>query len=111
MGHGRLFFPTMPRQSFQLDKSLLHVEKDHHCVGSWRPAVGLPSAIMKGRAEPPLLISIFSLPPPSSSSSLSRRLVEVLMELTRKFSAIEKGRPQGRARFAAAQEGPRTSRK
>ena len=27
----------------------MHVEKNHHCMGSWRPAVGLPLAINEGR--------------------------------------------------------------
>ena len=37
--------PHDAMETVRLDKSLLHAEKDHHCVGSWRPAVGLPPAI------------------------------------------------------------------
>ena len=46
--------PHVASAIVRLDKTLLHARRSHHCVGSWRPAVGLPSAINEERGGAPL---------------------------------------------------------
>ena len=46
--------PHAASATVQLDETVLHAEKNHHCAGSWKPAVGLPLAINEGRGGAPL---------------------------------------------------------
>ncbi|KAM3189339.1 hypothetical protein ACQJBY_067960 [Aegilops geniculata] len=68
--------PHATSATAQFDETPLHAEENHHCVRSWRPAVGLLLGINEERGGAPLLISLFSQPA-SPSSSWSLRLADL----------------------------------
>ena len=53
IGRGRLRFPTLPRQLFDLMSPCCMQKKTHHYVRSWRSVVGLLVAINEEGREPP----------------------------------------------------------
>ena len=84
IGRGRLRFPALPRQLPDLTSPCC-MQKNHHYLRSWRPAVGLPLAINEERGRAPVTHLFLH------SARFFFFLLATLMALVKMFSAADKG--------------------